>query len=366
MEKKIILGLLSVINLAVLAIAIAPQATGLFGSGLTNEKYKIGIIHSTTGTFSDLGEDARNGIVLAEEDFPNVDVIAEDDMSNNEKAISAAQKLINIDEVDALITFRTGPSAVIAPIAQQTGTPLLYSSTIRSPAEQNEMVFDNSIYMYKECKELAKVLSGKKGALIGLNLESTKECINGFEDGGIKLTAEFIIAGDLDFSSIVTKVFEKEVDFLVLRGDQKANPGILKEISQQGHFGFQIVCPHVYGAGCTNLDFIKEYSVPLKGAIGTDTYTGNNSELVKFKQKYLARFGKTPRDWSFTVYEDVKILSEALKNCDANKNCVKDYLLKTEFDGLEGKLKFNSLGVVEKPTNIVTFDGNKWMNANLK
>ncbi|MFA6064652.1 MAG: ABC transporter substrate-binding protein [archaeon] len=364
MGKKIILGILAIIVLAILVITISPSATGLFGMTSTTEKYKIGVIHSSTGAFSDLGEDARFGIELAEEDFGNIKVIAEDDMSGNEKAILAAQKLIHIDAVNALITFRTGPSEVIAPIAEETKTPLLYSSTIRAPAEKNTMVFDNSIYMYKECEELAKILKGKKGALIGLNLESTHECINAFRDKNNPLTAEFIIAGDMDYSSIVTKAFNKKPDFIVLRGDQKANPGILKEINQQGHSNFQIICPHIYGAGCTNTFFLKEYSPQLKGALGTDTYVSNTPEIQRFKEKYIKKFGKTPRDWSFTVYENIKILSQALNACDGNKECVKEYLLHTEFDGLEGKLKFNSLGVVEKQTNIVVYDGNAWVKKN--
>ena len=364
MEKKIILGILGIIVLTILAISITPSATGLFGMNPTTEKYKIGVIHSSTGIFSDLGEDARNGIALAEEDFENIKVIAEDDVSGNEKAIFAAQKLIHIDEVDALITFRTGPSEVIAPIAEETKTPLLYSSTIRAPAEKNEMVFDNSIYMYKECDELAKLLTGKKGALIGLNLESTRECINAFKDNNNPLTAEFIIAGDLDYSSMVTKAFNEKPKFLVLRGDQKANPGILKEINQQGYSGFQIICPHIYGAGCQNTDFMKENSTQLTGALGTNTYVANTSELQLFQEKYISRFGKTPRDWSFSVYENIKIISQALNACDGKKECTKEYLLNTEFDGLEGKLKFNSLGVVEKATNIVVFDGNSWVKYN--
>jgi ABC-type branched-subunit amino acid transport system substrate-binding protein len=364
-EKRIFVGLIIVVVILVIALFGVPQTTGFF-TLQNSEKYAIGVIHSSTGAFSDLGEDARNGIILAKEDFSNIKIIAEDDMSNNEKAVSAANKLINIDEVDALITFRTGPSAVIAPIAEQSNTLLLYSSTIRAPAEENEMVFDNSIYMYKECKELAKILFGKKGGLIGLNLESTKECIDAFEDEGVELDFEFIISGDLDFSSIVTKTFEKKPDFLILRGDQKANPGILKEIQQQGYSDFQIICPHIYGAGCTNQDFLKEYSAKLNGALGTDTYVSESKELKSFKEKYIQRFKKVPRDWSYTVYEDIKILSEALKACDAKEECVKDYLLNTEFEGLEGKLKFNSLGVVEKATNIVVFDGNSWIKMNQK
>lgn len=226
------------------------------------------------------------------------------------------------------------------------------------------MVFDNSIYMYKECTEISKLLTGKKGALIGLNLESTRECISAFENNGISLNTEFIITGDLDYSSMVTKAFNKKPDFLVLRGDQKANPGILKEINQQGKQGIQIICPHIYGAGCQNEEFMKEYSAQLKGALGTDTYIANTSKGQKFEERYIKRFGKTPRDWSFSVYENIKILSEALGACNGNKECVREYLLNTEFEGLEGKLKFNSLGVVEKATNIVVFDGKEWVKRN--
>jgi ABC-type branched-subunit amino acid transport system substrate-binding protein len=190
MEKKIILGILGVVVLAILAVAIVPQAIGMFGLEGTKEKYKIGVILPATGYFADYGKAALNGIEMAKQDFSNIELLVEDDAGENQQAATAAKKLSGIENVNALITFRSSISSTVAPIAEESKTPLIYSSTIIDPAKKNEYAFQNYANLREDCKELTKIT--EKIALIGHNLDSTIACIQGIESNKKQVTYELI------------------------------------------------------------------------------------------------------------------------------------------------------------------------------
>jgi ABC-type branched-subunit amino acid transport system substrate-binding protein len=365
MANKIILGLLGAIILALLIIAITPQTTGLFGLKENENTYTIGIILPITGQFANYGEHALNSIKLSLKENPNIRIILEDDMGDNARAASAAYKLIELDKVDALITYRSTISAVITSIAQETKTPLIYSSSITAPAKNNSYAFVNYLNVEQDCFELAKLLKGKKGALVGFNFEATQECINGFKRNEMDLDVQFILQENQDYKTQITKALSKNPDFLVLRGDEKkATPHILKQIKELNYSGFQIICPNTYAAGCNNEEMLEEYQNYFMDSIGTGAYLAKTKEIKEFEEKYNSDFNKSPGEWSYATYENIKILSEALNYCKGEKECVRDYIATHEFNGLEGKIKFNNERIIEKTTNVVTFDGTSWAKRN--
>jgi ABC-type branched-subunit amino acid transport system substrate-binding protein len=364
-QKFFILGIALILVILIFVFFAISNKTALFSSeSAMNSNYKIGIILPITGYFSDYGTQALNGLALAKEDFQSITILLEDDSGENEKAISAFQKLVTIDNIDAAITFRSGPSSAIAPVTQSSNTILLYSSSVTEPAKSNSNVFVNYLNMYEDCKVLAKELKGKKGSFIGYNFESTQACIRAFEDQGNHIKAEFINPNELQYSTKIKKALMDKPDFLILRGDLKSIELILKEIKQQGFFGFQIICPHSYSAGCQKKETLEKYKDYFKASIGTEQYVGESKELLLFTERYKQKFNEEPGEWSFAVYENIKILSEALNYCKGETECVRNYITTHEFSGLEGKIKFNFERVIEKATNILIFDGNNWIKSN--
>lgn len=361
-DKKLIFGVIILVVLfAIILVVTNPQPTGLFGLG-EKEKYKVGIILPTTGLFADYGKNALDGLEIISEEVDNIEIILGDNQSDIKTAVSEEQKLINVDKVDALITFQTSVSSALAPIAQESKVLMLYSSSITKPAKQNDYVFVNYINIEQDCKAIAKIFRGKKGAIIGHNFEATLSCIRGFNEEGIVLNSELIDKLQTDFKTQIAKALSGNPDFLVLRGDDKTTPLLMKQIKELNYSGFQIICPHSYGAGCQNKEMLLEYNDYFKGAIGTDQYVGESKELNEFKEKYKNKFNKEPGEWSFVIYEDIKILSKALGECKGESECTRNYISANEFSGLEGKMKFNSERAIEKSTNFVIFDGNNWVS----
>ncbi len=88
---------------------------------------KIGVVAPITGGASGYGETLVKGIELAKQDLGNTknkyEVIYEDDGTTPARAASAAQKLINVDKVSAIITTTSGTGNAVKLVAISAGIP---------------------------------------------------------------------------------------------------------------------------------------------------------------------------------------------------------------------------------------------------
>jgi len=120
MNKKIlsILGIIIVLILAGSAISINKN------SSASLDIIKIGVAVPLTGTNGFVGEGIRDAILLAQSKLQNTkykyEIIFEDVQVDPKLAASAAQKLINIDKVDAIISAYAPVGNTIAPIAEKS------------------------------------------------------------------------------------------------------------------------------------------------------------------------------------------------------------------------------------------------------
>jgi branched-chain amino acid transport system substrate-binding protein len=116
--KKII-GLVVVIAIVLFGII---ALTNKDGSG-NNNTIRIGIAVPLTGNQGFVGEGIRDAVLLAQSKLNNTkykyDFVFEDVQVNPQMAASAAQKLINIDKVDAIIDAYAPIGDTIAPIAEK-------------------------------------------------------------------------------------------------------------------------------------------------------------------------------------------------------------------------------------------------------
>lgn len=95
--------------------------------------FKVGAILPLSGFAAEGGTACRDGALLAVETLPaeernGFQVIFEDNSFSTSKAVSAAQKLMSQDKVNALITWESGSSNAIAPIAEAAQIPLVTTS----------------------------------------------------------------------------------------------------------------------------------------------------------------------------------------------------------------------------------------------
>ena len=115
-----------VLSIVVVVVIVALLASG---SGRTDHKdvVKIGVVAPLTGPGSIFGNAMVRAVKLAQEDMSatqkNYEVVIEDDGSNPGQAASAAQKLINSDNVQVLLTMTSGTGNAVKPIAFANKVP---------------------------------------------------------------------------------------------------------------------------------------------------------------------------------------------------------------------------------------------------
>lgn len=116
--KKLILILSCVLALGACKDEKAPKVSA-------KPVVKIGVIYPMSGDASFLGEAAKNAVNIFFEEFNkklhkfDYQVIFEDNQNKLAKQATLAQKLINIDKADVLVTAMSNFGAVVSPMAEQ-------------------------------------------------------------------------------------------------------------------------------------------------------------------------------------------------------------------------------------------------------
>ncbi len=118
MSKKIIISL-GIIIVIILGLYFSTTSRG----SANKEVIKIGIAVPLTGNQGFVGEGIKDAVLLAQKKLENTkydyEFIFEDVQVDAKLAASAAQKLINIDRVDAIIDAYAPIGTTIAPIAEK-------------------------------------------------------------------------------------------------------------------------------------------------------------------------------------------------------------------------------------------------------
>lgn len=121
----------------------------LLGANLASADVKIGLTLSTTGPAASLGMPGRNSIPFLPTEVAGQKIqwIVLDDATDTAKAVSNARKLINEDNVDAVIGSSTTPvSLALVEVASETKVPFISvagSARIVSPMD------DKRAWMFK-------------------------------------------------------------------------------------------------------------------------------------------------------------------------------------------------------------------------
>ncbi|HOK20930.1 MAG TPA: ABC transporter substrate-binding protein [Candidatus Paceibacterota bacterium] len=115
------------IIVAIIVIGLVWYAVSKKSETVTKEEetIKIGAVLPLSGNLASLGEATKSGLMAAQEKINNtnsgwrVEIIFEDSQSNAQVAVTAVQKLINIDKVNALAVYGSQFAYATAPIAQE-------------------------------------------------------------------------------------------------------------------------------------------------------------------------------------------------------------------------------------------------------
>ena len=325
----------------------------------TQRQLTVGIILPFTGDYSSLAESQRNALEMANQKV-HAKLIFEDEKSCDPKAaVTAAEKLITVDGVNAIITSAcaVGLQSVM-PIAYRYKTPFIAPLGIQTFLT-GEYIGENihpeyanysagllpspAIVWRAHAHEAFKI--SKRIAIIAtqdlgpqLNVRYFKEEYE--KIGGKVVLYEETPKGTLDFRTLLLKLDQTDAliwphlapDERIAFYRQKNELDLLKGKTILGDLFIDIeLAKFTEQLGKNYLD-------------GTITTNFKSTTTQTFKNAYEQRYNKSPNLGADSTYDTLFMLSEAYNTCKGDKTCIASAFKALPYNDASGKIEFNAQG----------------------
>jgi branched-chain amino acid transport system substrate-binding protein len=349
---KWILGIV-IIAAIIVAVVLTNNKPALAG-----ETVKIGAAIGLTGDTASWGEMSLQGAQMAVEDLnkkggingKKVELVVEDMKSSSQGSISAVQKLISIDKVNAIlgptwIDVYQGAQGVVEGKNIVMITPDSGVEAFNTPVV-NKNTFSLWYRSQPKAELLAKFLELKKVKRLVIIHQNDAY----YNDLGARIEAEAakhgitvvrhesINGGDTDFRTLLTKIKSDKADMVFFAlYDQKAMDSFFKNRTQ-----LALDVPLVTDE--FGQDYLEnpEYKSLVNDLYFFSATRQDDSFEIAFKKKYN---GQIPKFGASNGYDSLMILAEALEK---QPDDVGGYVKNTTFKTITfGDMKFDSINGVE-------------------
>lgn len=340
-------------------------------------KAKVGVISYLTGPGASYGEAITNGINLAHKEIAelgevDIELKIEDSAGKQEEALSVAQKLMNSENVDAII----GPTLstemqIVGPEADLNGVPILgTSNTAEGIPQLGEYVFRNSIpetlaipasvqkAIDKYGAKKVAILYGNDDVFTKAGYDTMKQVA---KDLDLEvLTTETFQLGQSDYKAQLTKIKSLNPDLVLASALYNEGAVILDQARKMG-----IDVPFVGGNGFNSPEVIEIAGDAANGLIvATPWFAKKDDEKVKkFVEDYEAAYGMEPDQFAAQAYDGFYVMAEAIKNAgEADRDAIRDALAEIkDFEGVLGNMSFDEEGDIIMEPTVLIIEGDEYV-----
>lgn len=324
--------------IAAFALGAAVLAAGCAGGGSKQDEIVIGVYGSLTGGDATFGQSTKGGVEVAVKELAGkkggrigglaVRVVNEDDQGKAEEAATVVQKLINQDQVIAVIgEVASSRSLAAAPICQAAGVPMI------SPSSTNPKVTQVGDYIFRMCflddfqgetmarfalenlglKKVAILKDVKSDYSVGL----AQYFSDAFTGGGGTILGkdQAYQAGDQDFSAALTAIKARRPDAIFIPGYYTEVGLIARKARELG-----ITVPLLGGDGWESEKLLEIGGESLNGAYYSNHWALDkpDSVLQGFLGAYRAQFGSDPDAIGGLAYDAANVLFACLEKLAAD------------------------------------------------
>ncbi len=338
------------------------------------ENIKIGVAFPLTGAWATGAEAGQRGVLIALDEInaqggingKQVEVIFEDTKSEVPQAVTAAQKLINVDKLPIIIGgFTSAESIAIAPIAQEAKTVLFVPLSLTTSLEKaGDWVFklreSTSLHSDITLGEMAE-RGYKKLGIIAQSWEACDDFLEQMQPQyakhGIQLVLVEKYGGkDTDMRTQISKLKESDIDTWFACGAYQDTGLVFKQAKELG-----FVKPAFGMVAVESKKLFEVAGDAAEGVIfGSTKWSCEHAQSFcnTFKQKYNA----TPDYRAAFGYDALKIVAEAIKKEGYTSEGVQRGLLNMQdFAGAGGKTSFDAEGNAQKEVILKQVKGDKFV-----
>ncbi len=347
----------------------------LSGVTLGADPVKIGVVYPLTGPIAAAGSYQKAGVEMARDKI-NAEggilgkpftLFIEDGANDPAQSVSAAEKLVTREKVDAMIAaWGSSPTlAVSASVTKKYGVPHVVDTassvkvTLLDGKRPNPWLFRVSPTSRMEAEGVEKFLVSKMGftkvAFMAVNNDWGRGAAEEFGNvvkrtGGSVVTTEIINADATDFLTQLTKIKGSEANAIIVTTDQSQISLILKQYKQLGMTqkilttgggivpeGLILLAGPEAAEGVNIITFFAPWFPEL---------TRVPQEAKWFAEEYLKR-GNAAKGFGecFRGYDGMKAIKAAFEIAKTtNKEKVREAFYKVDTWGLSGRIKFDDFG----------------------
>lgn len=311
---------------------------------------KIGAILPLTGNVAFLGKWIKNGLELGLEDYKSqnesfdfeISLIFEDSQNEAKLGIAGFNKLIDVDDVDIIISAMSKVSVPLINLVNQRQVPLLLLDvTYPSITKQSKYVFRHFIQSDREAKILAhysrEILKLKNISILTVNDEAGVQAGDSFmnvfnELGGEVLTFDKYEATENDFRTLLLKIRSKKPEGIFVFGNGPSWANIFKQITELGFTAKKITNTAMYiptfreMAGRKAIDSVLFTFPKIDTSLSIGKY---------FTDLYLSKFQESPSIESAYAFDLIRFVIKSLQGDEAES--YRDRMaIQKEFDSVFG------------------------------
>jgi branched-chain amino acid transport system substrate-binding protein len=339
------------------AVALAAGFLGLGQAQAADGKVKIGLMFTLSGPAAVLGQQGRDGFLLAAEKLGNkfggvdTEIVVVDDEQKPDIAVHKAKELVERDQVDFVVgpIFSNILMAIVKPVTDAKKiliSPNAGTSTLAGKG-CNANVFVTS-YQNDQVHEVLGKYAQDKGYkslfLLAPNYQAGKDSLAGFKRSykGQVINEIFTPLGQVDFSAELAQIAAAQPDavFAFMPGGMGVN--LVKQYRQ---------------AGLATIPFLSAFTVdettlPAQqdaalGFFGGANWAPNydNPQSKAFVAAYEKKYGSVPGTYAMQAYDAAMLIDSAVKAVGgklSDPGALQAALAKADFTSLRGEFKFGN------------------------
>jgi branched-chain amino acid transport system substrate-binding protein len=370
------------LSIGVLASGLAfgcGARTGEGGAAPGKDPIRVGHFASLTGDTATFGQSADRGIRMAVAEVNAaggvlgrpIEVITEDDRSVTEEARTAAQKLIQRDQVVALLgEVASSRSLAAAPEAQRAGVPMI------SPASTNPKVTEVGDAIFRTCfidpfqgAVMARfAFDDLKARRVAILFDFKQDYSVGLADffrktfqqlGGEIVADERYTSGDIEFRAQLTTIRGASPDAIFV-------PGYYTEVGliakQARELGIQV--PLLGGDGWDSEKTLEIGGAAVEGDYFSTHYAADSDDpqVATFVKRYREQNGQVPDAMAALGYDAARILADALARAGKTDGpALREAIASTkDFAGVTGRITIDPARNAVKDAVVLKIDNGRF------
>lgn len=326
---------------------------------LKEKTVKIGVITDHTGPIAPMTTASRNAVELALEDWKhnpgnkaNIELIYEDHHGKTADAVSAYHKLVNLDDVSAIITDISIFTVTLAPLVEKDEIPLIaYLSTAPSVWNISPYVYRTSpmnlVGMQLDAKNMVQQDIQRVNTITELfdyPIAIQQVFKEEYEKAGGNIMHDFPFEASKDVRTIIAKAISDNPQAIMIFTQTPASS--IKILEQLKELQINVT---IHGSEHFGTDMIQRLvDDELLEGIYVSSPLYNEDRILSIKERYIKTYGEDiVLDWLYvaTGYDAAMILFQAIENKNTNGKDIKRYLdTAGGFNGLTGINAFDEHG----------------------